>query len=378
MSGIVRVPFDTDRSLINAAFDGYKLSEAGAPVVLHEYTLTVPLAPAPVDAGEFSFKKLQRRAVHNHLFTSPHDAFALYYMDGEGTLTRAVVQSDGIVEQKLFAMGRTGATDVERPTVLFPSSDLILLSPGDGRIALLRVGNGGLIEAVQLRDGTLLSDGRGIVAHDARVQADGALAVCASAVRVTAHPDIAADGTKWKTMFETYYFTLRVDAGALVASHYTMLTSNEAPLAALIEPSCDHLVVVGTGTFVGPQPSDTVEKVDSSAMLVDEAAPSSAGGALTMFASAPYQWAQTETDVVAYITLPAAVAKSSVACRFERGRVSVKVDGAPVGPFGAADLFGRCALFFSLRSPAGLTPRQSPPCRLRVDAGTRAPFDALL
>lgn len=358
MEAIGRVEVEANRSLINARFEGYKLATEGSPAAILQHPLGAPVQlQESNNTAEFSFKKLQRRAGHNRLSVSPFDPHAVYYVDAAMQLTRVALGAGPVQSTVLFTMPRfeqSVASELELPSLCFPTPNLIVLSVGDHRLVLLHVAyaeyEARLLHWCFLNiDQFGVAGVRGLLLHDAKVTLDaaypdGKLLVCASSVHETlldattdaaASSESASRSLKWKTMFQTHLLTIRLigaDHSMVPGEPAVTLVSNETPLDVGISQDGSRLVVVGTCTFVGPQAS---------------AAPAG-NAAMSAVAPTSYSWMQTDTDVVVVMTLPAPVLKAHVACRFEGQRVSLNVAGVPVGAFGLAQLMGTCVYNFSV------------------------------
>lgn len=148
-----------NRSLLNARFDGYKLSSEAGCVDLSSTALPITSHEVPLRDDQFSFLWVQSRATFNHLFLDPfashgvgdqengsaHDTCSgAYYINRERNVLAGTINKDSSLTgfHTVFSLSSVANDDNSCPSSLaFPTEHLVAISDGAGCLYLAQTNN---------------------------------------------------------------------------------------------------------------------------------------------------------------------------------------------------------------------------------------------
>ncbi|KAJ7670225.1 hypothetical protein B0H17DRAFT_1162181 [Mycena rosella] len=137
--------FATERSLLNAKFEGYKLDAIDQDNSVARYNLQYTLTQATVSThSPLSFHEVQSRITHNHISVAPHSSRAVY-VDAqyrvilvELDLTSLSPSFRAVYQLSQPIQSKTASPHREYPSAAFLSSSEVFVSDGSGLLYILR------------------------------------------------------------------------------------------------------------------------------------------------------------------------------------------------------------------------------------------------
>ncbi|KAH8553471.1 hypothetical protein BGW37DRAFT_485865 [Umbelopsis sp. PMI_123] len=338
--------FKSDRSLINAKFDGYKLQIFPDDTNVHRFALPNALSlPKVAMNSKMSYRELQARVKFNHLFASHRKGLAFYVNSDFAVIAVEYDSASNNAQYHTLAQLQTPFNDIpayaepdssipllsQYPSLISISPDLLIASNGIGVIYLIRLGN----DAAGNMTGSIVSfasfpgDGtEGIspvpcVLQAARLTGSEihviAWSVASQQNEVPTHP--SPDAPTSKTLFNVSYFKYPADMLNEDSQQTQIIIQNiqrgrDIPFYCQFDSEASGYVVGSSHPYslVYTNEDITMTEEIKEESTVDNTKPPS-----------PYRWVQSSDDLTIIFQLQPNTPKTAISCSFDVRHMSVMV-----------------------------------------------------